>query len=73
MLEGRERVDWKLIKSFPEIVSILKQQQFKIMEGVDVKEVSYCVKWIGCSETLSVGTKKDEHEVKKCALSEFQQ
>jgi hypothetical protein len=53
MIEGGEYADRKSIESFPGILNILKQHNFKIMEGVDVEEVSRFVRWIEWSETLT--------------------
>jgi hypothetical protein len=42
----------KSIKSFSDILKILKLHNFEIIEGVDVEEVCNFVKWIEFSETL---------------------
>jgi hypothetical protein len=52
IIENGESVDLKRVKSMSNILKILKLHDFKIMERVDVEEVSNFVKWIEKSETL---------------------
>jgi hypothetical protein len=52
MIERGESSDSKAIGSFSDILTILKKDNFKIMDGVDTEEVSHFVKWIEWSERL---------------------
>jgi hypothetical protein len=52
IIANGESSDLKAIKSLSDILKMLKLHNFKIMEGVDVEEVSNFVKWIEKSETL---------------------
>jgi serine/threonine protein kinase len=52
IIENGESSDLKAVKSLSDILKILKLHNFKIIEGIDVEEVSNFVKWIEISETL---------------------
>jgi hypothetical protein len=52
IIENGESADLKAVKSLSDILKILKLHNFKIIEGVDVEEVSNFVKWIEMSEML---------------------
>jgi hypothetical protein len=52
LCERNYQADLKAGKSLSDILKILKLHNFKIIEGVDVEEVSTFVKWIEMSETL---------------------
>jgi hypothetical protein len=52
MIEKGESADLKGIESFRDILNILKHHNFKIMEDVNVGEVSDFAKWVEWSETL---------------------
>jgi hypothetical protein len=51
-IEEGQSADSKPVKSFADIFETLKQNDFKIVEGVDVMEVSTFVKWIESCEEL---------------------
>jgi serine/threonine protein kinase len=52
MIERGQSADLKSIESFSDILTTLKQNDFTIMEGVDVAEVSNFVSWLEWSEML---------------------
>jgi serine/threonine protein kinase len=52
IIERGQCRDSKTLESFPDIWRILKMHKFKIIEGVNVQEVSDFVNWIELSETL---------------------
>jgi alpha/beta superfamily hydrolase len=61
MIERGERADLNPIKPFPVIVTILKKHNCKIMERVDVEDVSPFVKWIEWSEISTKEKKSSTH------------
>jgi hypothetical protein len=48
----------KTPESFADGLKTLKMHRFKIIEGVDIEEVSTFVSWIESSETLTEETKE---------------
>jgi hypothetical protein len=52
VIDRGEFADLKRIESFRHILKIAKRHNFKIMEGVDVEEVSTPIKWVEWSEVL---------------------
>jgi hypothetical protein len=53
MIKRGQSFDSKAPLSFVDIFNTLKDNDFRILEGVDSKEVSNFVKWIAFSETLT--------------------
>jgi hypothetical protein len=53
IIERGQSADLKSTESFADILRTLKENDFKIMEGVDSQEVSNFVSWIEWSETLT--------------------
>jgi hypothetical protein len=43
----------EIVESFTDILKTLKQNDFKIVEGVEIEAVSTFVRWIEFSETLT--------------------
>jgi serine/threonine protein kinase len=52
LIEKGQSPDLKTMKSFLDIFEILKRNQFRIMEGVNIEEISNFVNWIEWSERL---------------------
>jgi hypothetical protein len=52
IIERGQSGDLKRVEPFHDIFETLKQNEFKIMEGVDAEQVSSFVRWIEISETL---------------------
>jgi hypothetical protein len=53
IIERGQSLDSKAVDSFSDILENLKENNFEIMEGVDIHEVSAFMNWIELSESLT--------------------
>jgi hypothetical protein len=53
IIEKGQSADPKKVESFSDIFKLLKTNHFKILEDVDIREVSDFVRWIEWSERLT--------------------